>query len=857
MTFEPSEPPLDKRSPRLDNDDGIQRPQGDRDPVETLIDEFTERYRRGEHPSMDEYAERYPELAEEIRDLFPAAVAIENLKVRKELSSGGQVSLRGVRLERLGDFRIIREIGRGGMGIVYEAEQESLGRRVALKVLPKQALLDEKHLLRFRREAKTAGRLHHTNIVPVFGVACDDGYHYYVMQLIDGVSLDQWGKPLPPPRVHEETRIGAGDTTPEPMSLPPFSDAEQSFPDTSTAKYTARDADVRHVADIGIQAAAALDFAHKHGVLHRDVKPANLILDPEGTVWVTDFGLAKFLEQDNVTRSGDVVGTLRYMAPEHLTGGRIDARSDIYSLGITLHELLTGQLALGDLPQGRLVEKIVAGDVARLRKLNPAVPRDLETIILKAIACEPGDRYQSAGDLAADLRRFLEDKPLLARRTTAAEHVWRWCRRNRLVAGLAVTALSLLVLVAVATTVGYLHTKAALDGERVERARAESATDVGLEVLDNIYEQFAPEPFDPFAVLIAENTDSSGQREPSLRPALSPDTAALLESMLAFYDRLAEQNGNDSRFRRKAAQAKRRGGDIRQHLQQFDQAAAAYREAISIYQQLDETSDDPTIALETAQIHNEIGHMYPYIGQPEEAIQSHQKAVQILESTRGEKYYPETRYELARAYFLLGRQGLWGATIGTPDGPHKLDDMPLRQGSGPNPHLRPDGPPPKRIPSRKALGGSLPPPKHDPWPAAADSLSSEEDTKQRLRNLHKAIDVLRDLVRQPTHAPEHAALLAFVYHRAGVLEELTGNLDEAQASFDEAVSVQSDLVDRFPETANYQLVLEQYQQPLADRRRIHDGPRRPPGGPRRFGPGQRHRHEPTGPPGQFRPPPPP
>jgi tetratricopeptide (TPR) repeat protein len=374
-----------------------------------------------------------------------------------------------------------------------------------------------------------------------------------------------------------------------------------------------------------------------------------------------------------------------------------------------------------------------------------------------------------------------------------------------------------------------------------------------LEVLDNIYEQFAPEPFDPFAVLIAENTDPSGQREPSLRPALSPDTAALLESMLAFYDRLAEQNGNDSRFRRKAAQAKRRVGDIRQHLQQFDQAAAAYREAISIYQQLDETSDDPTIALETAQIHNEIGHMYPYIGQPEEAIQSHQQAVQLLESTHGEKYYPETRYELARAYFLLGRQGLWGATIGMPDGPHKLDDMPLRQGSGPNPHLRPASPPPKRIPSRKALDGSLPPPKHDPW-LAADSLTSEEDTKQRLRNLDKAIDVLRELVRQPSHAPEHAALLAFVYHRAGVLEELTGNLDEAKASFANAVSVQSALVDHFPEAATYQLVLEQYKHPSADRRPVHDGP---PGGPRRFGRGQRHRHEPTRPPGQFRPPPPP
>jgi len=145
--------------------------------VEVVIEEYTERHRRGENPSIEEYAERYPELGDEIRELLDAAAAMEQLKVRKERSPGGQASLRGVHLERLGDFRIIREIGRGGMGIVYEAEQESLGRRVAVKVLPKQALLDEKHLKRFQREARTAAGLHHTNIVPVFGVGQHEGYH--------------------------------------------------------------------------------------------------------------------------------------------------------------------------------------------------------------------------------------------------------------------------------------------------------------------------------------------------------------------------------------------------------------------------------------------------------------------------------------------------------------------------------------------------------------------------------------------------------------------------------------------------------------------------------------------------------
>jgi len=166
-------------------------PDEQRHPVELLADDFMARLRRGESPSVAEYAERYPALADDIRELFPTIAAMERLKQGKERSADGRASLGPIRLERLGDYRIIREIGRGGMGIVYEAEQESLRRRVAVKVLPRQTLLDSKHLRRFQREARTAARLHHTNIVPIFGVGEQDGYHYYVMQYIRGVGLDQ------------------------------------------------------------------------------------------------------------------------------------------------------------------------------------------------------------------------------------------------------------------------------------------------------------------------------------------------------------------------------------------------------------------------------------------------------------------------------------------------------------------------------------------------------------------------------------------------------------------------------------------------------------------------------------------
>jgi hypothetical protein len=162
----------------------------DRDPLEVLAADFIDRQRNGEHPAISEYTALHPELATEIEELFPTIVAMEQLKAHRESSASGQASLGAVRLERLGDFRILGEIGRGGMGIVYEAFQESLGRHVAVKVLPRQSLLDPKQLERFQREAQTAARLHHSNIVPLFGVGEQDGFHYIVMQLIRGVSLD-------------------------------------------------------------------------------------------------------------------------------------------------------------------------------------------------------------------------------------------------------------------------------------------------------------------------------------------------------------------------------------------------------------------------------------------------------------------------------------------------------------------------------------------------------------------------------------------------------------------------------------------------------------------------------------------
>jgi serine/threonine protein kinase/WD40 repeat protein len=487
-----------------------------RDPVEELAQEFLARFRRGERPALTEYVSRYPALAEDIRELFPALVMMEEARPRSGPPFGpcsDRVTGDGRPPERLGDYRVIHEVGRGGMGIVYEAEQESLGRHVALKVLPFSMALDPHCLLRFRREARAAARLHHTNIVPVYDVGQHEGVHYYAMQFIHGRGLDQVIAELS--HLREKTNgatshfeaaakpISAEATAAASMlsgqfeqpdsgpSVEPLVDTvglaeqekEQGSGAVGDSPYSAlsKQSDAsgqsnfqyyRSVARIGVQVADALSYAHGQRVMHRDIKPANLLLDARGTVWVTDFGLAKG-DGDDITRSGTLVGTLRYMAPERLLG-RADPRSDIYSLGLTLYELLALRPAFPESDRVVLMRRINNWEPPPIHKFDPHVPRDLETVILKAQAKEPSHRYQSAEELADDLRRFLSDRPIRARRVRAAERMWRWCRRNPLVAGLAGTVIALFILILAGAEVAHFL-RLERDRAKVAEARAVAA----------------------------------------------------------------------------------------------------------------------------------------------------------------------------------------------------------------------------------------------------------------------------------------------------------------------------------------------------------------------------------------------
>ncbi len=361
-----------------------------------LIDELTDRLQSGEPVDLELCVQDHPEYESQIRGLFPALQMMASLgrSAHRESSTspppGGDPRLdSGV----LGDYRIVREVGRGGMGIVFEAVQVSLGRRVALKILPLAAAVDPRHLQRFQLEAQAAAHLHHPHIVPIFAVGCDRGVHYYAMQFIDGRSLadlvaDLRQGPAKPLAADFDLLLSAGGRPPGPRAAsadPTAADPQVglSGPAASGTSGSRGVESARAAARFGVQAAEALEHAHALGVLHRDIKPANLLVQADGHLWVADFGLARFGADTDLTRTGDILGTLRYMSPEQAMARRVvvDHRTDIYSLGATLYELLAARPAFDGHDRQELLRRDLAPQdrAAPLldESIDPTIPRDL------------------------------------------------------------------------------------------------------------------------------------------------------------------------------------------------------------------------------------------------------------------------------------------------------------------------------------------------------------------------------------------------------------------------------------------------------------------------------------------------
>ena len=411
---------------------------------------------------IDQLCDRYPRWANDLRQLLPTIIAIGDHAKNKTHDFSTTTldplhKLRGL----LGDFEILQEIGRGGMGIVYEARQISLDRRVAVKVLPFAALLDHRRLTRFQNEARAAAMLKHPNIVSVFYVGAERGVHFYAMELIEGRTLA------------DVIHVRNSQSSKEPER----SSSHATLETIPIAEYSTDASMHRHrtyssVARIGKQAAEALHYAHEEGVTHRDIKPSNLIIDNSGKLHVTDFGLAIVESSDHVTLTGDLVGTLRYMSPEQIDGAIVDRRTDVYSLGLTLYELSTGQRVFDGKNRNDLMKRIIDSQPVRPSQLNRRFPRDLETIILKSIAKDPSHRYTTAKQLADDLERFIENRPIQARKPTAIGTAGRWAARNPLVATLLLAiGMMLSVLLGVTAFAAWNLSQEAAEKERILYAR--------------------------------------------------------------------------------------------------------------------------------------------------------------------------------------------------------------------------------------------------------------------------------------------------------------------------------------------------------------------------------------------------
>jgi serine/threonine protein kinase len=595
----------------------------------------------GRRPDRREFLGRYPDLAEALSECLAGLEFVH--AVAPHLSQPADATGSAPRIEGvssvlpLGDYRILRELGRGGMGVVYEALQLSLGRRVALKVLPFAAAVDARQLQRFRNEAQAAAQLHHSNIVPVYAVGTERGVHYYAMQLIEGYTLAALIEELRAEgrgaRSEESNERAAKASTLRP-SLSTLSPRPSALAPSSY---------IRTVAGLAVQAAEALEHAHQMGVIHRDIKPANLMVDLRGNLWVTDFGLAHCQQQAGLTLSGDLLGTLRYMSPEQALAKRVlvDHRTDIYSLGVSLYELLTLEPAFPGSDRQELLRQIAFEEPRPLRRLDRSIPADLETIVQKALAKNPAERYASARELADDLERFLADQPIQARRPTPVQRLRKWARRHQAAVTVAVVSGFVCLLLAVglllASNLRIANEKAQTRTEKEraddEKQRAEANLRTVKEAVDRLMTRVADELAD--------------------KPQMEEIRQKLLEDALEFYQGFLRQKSTDPVMRHETAHAYMRVAGISQLLGRTAAWQQAIRQAIALLEQLaTEFPAVPVYRVELAGCHASQAASYSWGSQAGEGKADISRVLEIYQRLATEfPMNPDYQKQLAEALY--------------------------------------------------------------------------------------------------------------------------------------------------------------------------------------------------------------
>jgi serine/threonine protein kinase len=602
-----------------------------------ILDEYLQGVECGRPVSPEALLKRYPADAEYLREYLSGLNLFHAVAVTP--SAAGTSLMVGRRAgQTIGDFQLIREIGRGGMGVVYEAVQTSLNRRVALKVLPFSVGHDSKHIARFKHEAQSAAHVQHPHIVPVFAIGEEDGVHYYAMQLIEGQSLAAMVQ-----RRSTEQQLPAAATTISlnqetvcgRQILPPATDelanANADAPERPalTAEETRRH--ILAVTRLGVQAALALHAAHEFGVIHRDVKPSNLLVDAAGKLWITDFGLARCREGSGLTQSGDVVGTMRYMSPEQAVGRGplVDHRTDVYSLGVTLYELATFVHPAENASDVQLFYQRMRTSSKPLRHWNRHIPADFETIVLKSMAELPQERYESAEQLADDLQRFLDGKLIAACPPSTLNKFWKWARRHRTAVR---AAAGVLLLAAVGVVVSSLL---------LVRQRTRTAT-----AMAEAFRQ-ATDQIDRNAQL--------GERLADI-PGAEGIRRQLYEQSIHFYRRYAERAQHDPALARELAVTYSKIASLSTKVGNQQQALRFHQDAERLVERLvNAHPGDVAYARDLALCQNNLGLALSELGRSAEALallrQAEQRQTELLSA---DPESPQLSADLATTYSNLG-----------------------------------------------------------------------------------------------------------------------------------------------------------------------------------------------------------
>jgi len=514
-----------------------------------LQQEFWVRARFAEEPVFEEYQRRFPDLQINGAFLTETDIAL-TVASREEIQRARDDDQRKHRAGSFGEYELLEEIGRGGMGVVFRARQRNVNRIVALKLIRANPILSANQseftaeLERFKAEASITANLDHEHIVTVYDIGEHEGCAYYTMYFVDGPSLK------------------------EVVSTGPL--------------------DCRRAAAYVLSAARAVHEVHKAGILHRDIKPHNIMLNRNtDRVLVADFGLAKLLDcGPELTKAGEIMGTPSYMSPEQsVDSTSVTRASDVYSLGATLYHLVSARPPFQAATPIETLRQVVQQTPVPPKSLNPDIDRDLQTICLKCLRKDPEKRYSNCAELADDLQRYLEDRPILARPVGVSERFGRWCRRNPLISAAVLSAATCLFLAVGSLVYGYVTVTKALD-ESVASHRESRKT------------------IDYFFTQVSENVLLD-------RPGMQPLREDLLRHALAHYQRLIEQRSADQRTLSELGMAHYRVGCICTELGMSIEAAAAFEHARRIQQaQMKQTSGDPETIRMLAKTLNAMGGLH-------------------------------------------------------------------------------------------------------------------------------------------------------------------------------------------------------------------------------------------------------